>query len=942
MSPQLKTLTLDINDIDRKTLIEIRRRFLAINLHRISRIRDDAGRNLKRVIDSLPMMIHVNHPTLPGYQSQKTPCAISDYTPTKIQITAAKRISKSFSFEKRARRRRDILSLFMMGSMGTLGQSLKSDLDIWVIHRDGIKPNLLSELKSKLKEIEQWAASLQVSLHFFLMPTDFFEKKNHLEVDNENCGTSQHILLLDEFYRTALLLAGRYPLWWLVPPEYEGEYKKFTSHLIEKRFLRHSDWIDLGGISSIPVEEYFGAALWHLNKAIDAPYKSTLKMMLMEAYAASFPDVIPVCHQFKQQVYLGNVEDDEIDPYVLIYRNIENFLVQQNQNQRLQWVRRCLYLKTRERLSIKPRTQVHQWRRDLMQKLVIQWGWEKELLMALDSRRKWKIKHTLKERKSIIREITQSYRFLSNFATSQPQISAISSEDMSLLGRKLHASFERRADKIEKINQGISPDLSEPELSFVYQENNIGIQSWALIKGQINVREINYHKPIFRHRRLLGIIAWAYINGLINTATKVNVVSENSPVSSQELRALIRILRNHFKRSQDNADVAAFQSNSLPLESLYLINVGEDPMASRKKKGVNLVSERSDPLSYGSARENLIRCVDIISLNSWHEVTFQHFRGTGSLLKLLQHGYESKESNNNWKGLIQCPSGSHAHAIENRLSGLLTQLESLSLKGPPSRFIWQEGRHYQFLGITDQVVEPGMFESEQNLMEVLRVAENEERFIHTFMDDECLKSSPLHLVASHAKPENCHIYFQSEEDVLTIWVADENGALGKGEQHFDNFDSVIRTYTIFLDSISQRKQVHSLNFQPIQYQFLQLNKKGKTWKSSKIPLNQAQSLERFYPVQALLEQGVKDQYQVTIYCGEKLFTEIEFADNLYMETAKYINLQRVNGGRYPVYITDLDLSGLPIEGAQSSLRYLSYKWQLEKKLNDALALLINP
>ncbi|HFB65096.1 MAG TPA: hypothetical protein ENJ60_06090, partial [Aeromonadales bacterium] len=100
MSLQLKPLNLDINDIDRKNLSEIRRRFLAINKHRISRIRDDSGRTLQRIIDALPMLLHVNHPTLPGYQTQKTPCAISDFSPTKIQITAAKRISKSFSYEK--------------------------------------------------------------------------------------------------------------------------------------------------------------------------------------------------------------------------------------------------------------------------------------------------------------------------------------------------------------------------------------------------------------------------------------------------------------------------------------------------------------------------------------------------------------------------------------------------------------------------------------------------------------------------------------------------------------------------------------------------------------------------------------------------------------------------------------------------------------------------
>jgi len=410
-------------------------------------------------------------------------------------------------------------------------------------------------------------------------------------------------------------------------------------------------------------------------------------------------------------------------------------------------------LKTRERLSVKPRSNAQHWRRELMQKLITQWGWETELLMTLDARQKWKIKHTQNERKSIIREITQSYRFLSHFAATQPQISAISSQDMSVLGRKLHACYERRAEKIEKINQGISPDLSEPELSFVYFENMQGLSSWALIKGQVSLREINYHKPIFRHKRLLGVISWAHINGLINTATKVNVVSENSPVSSAELQSLIRVLNHQFNASQNNAPISAFQQNSIPIKAIYFVNIGEDAMASRKRKGVNLVSERSDPLSYGSSRENLVVCVDIICLNSWHEVTFQHFRGTGTLLKLLQFGYQNIIENPQWQGMIKCPSGSHAHAIEKRLNGLLTELIALSHKGPPSRFIWQESRHYQFLGITENVVEPGMFETEQNLMEVLQIAEDPDRFIHTFLDSECLKSNQCILLQMKPLPE---------------------------------------------------------------------------------------------------------------------------------------------------------------------------------------------
>ncbi len=936
VSLQLKTLSLDIDDIDRKNLSEIRRRFLAINRHRIARIREDSGRTLRRIIDAIPMLIHVNHPTLPGYQTQKTPCAISDFSPSKVQITAARRISKSFSYEKRARMRRDIISVFIMGSMGTLGQSQQSDLDIWVIHRENIKPRPLQQLQKKLTAIEQWANDRYVKLHFFLMAPDYFKTENQRVIDSENCGSSQHFLLLDEFYRTALLLAGRYPLWWLVPPQYEAQYSVFVSHLIHKRFLRNADYIDLGGVASLPMEEYFGAALWHLNKAIDSPYKSTLKMLLMESYAASYPNVEPVCHQFKENVYAGHVNDADIDPYVLIFRHIEKYLGLQQNQLRMEWVRRCLYLKTRERLSVKPRSDINKWRRQLMQKLVAQWGWEKEKLMELDARRKWKIKRTLEERKSIIRELTQSYRFLSHFARDRQLMTQISSADMSTLGRKLHANFERRADKIDKINPGISPDLSEPELSFVYLCESEKPVSWALLKGAVPAKEVNYHRPVHRHRHLMGLLLWVHINGLINAATKVTIVGEHSPVTSAELRALIRMLNDQFQLPAKTNDVQAFEQQSVPVSSLYVINIGEDAMEARRRKGVNLVSERNDPLSYGSSRENLLICVDILSLNSWHEISYRRIKGNGVVLRLLQHAYENIQLNRDCRLKVKCPAGSHAFSIQKRINELMKRLLSLQKKGPPSRFIWQEGRNYQFIGITKDVIEPGMFEKKVDLMQILQVADINEQFTHTEFDKKCLMGDPVHLLSQFSTAEQCHLYFYEENNLLTIWVSDEAGALGQGEQHYDNLDAVIRTYEIFLGSVIERKQVHSTDFKTIDYRFYRLKKKGRKWQRELLQKNKGYAIDRYYPVQALLQQSSADQPQVTLYCGEKLFTELEYGETLFYEIARFINQQRVNGGRYPVYITDLDISNLSIEGAKTSLRFLQYKWQLEKQLNAAM------
>ncbi|MEA8500702.1 hypothetical protein ONN26_24645, partial [Salmonella enterica subsp. enterica serovar Muenster] len=51
----------------------------------------------------------------------------------------------------------------------------------------------------------------------------------------EDCGSTQHILLLDEFYRTAVRLAGKRILWSMVPCDEEEHYDRPVGHLLQNR-----------------------------------------------------------------------------------------------------------------------------------------------------------------------------------------------------------------------------------------------------------------------------------------------------------------------------------------------------------------------------------------------------------------------------------------------------------------------------------------------------------------------------------------------------------------------------------------------------------------------------------------------------------------------------------------------------------------------------------
>lgn len=326
-------LSLDLDDgIDRKVLGQLRQRFLAVNAGRLQRARQALSSRQERVLRLLPLLFHINHPLLPGYLSASTPAGLSGFEADDEVLAEAQRLARSFVYKPRRQEpaQQPIHGLFLMGSLGSLAQEEQSDLDLWVCHAPELEPGARQELRRKCALIEDWARSQGSEVHCFLIDVARFgqdERKDWKESGGD--GNTQHFLLLDEFYRSAIWLGGRTPLWWLVPPAHERRYDEYCRTLLGKRFIRAEEVLDLGHLAHIPAREFIGAGLWQLSKAIDSPYKSLLKLLLTEAYASEHPRVRCVALRFKEQVFAGQLDLDELDPYVLVYRHLERYLREQ-------------------------------------------------------------------------------------------------------------------------------------------------------------------------------------------------------------------------------------------------------------------------------------------------------------------------------------------------------------------------------------------------------------------------------------------------------------------------------------------------------------------------------------------------------------------------------------------------------------------------------------
>jgi adenylate cyclase class 1 len=932
--------------IDRKVLSQLRARFLALNAGRLARANEGLSSRQQSVLTLLPLFFHVNHPLLPGYVSGSTPAGVSHYEPEASTLTEAQRLTRSFSYKPRRGTAPDpIHGIFLMGSLGTLAQADQSDMDVWVCHDSALSPEAVQDLRKKCQALEAWAATMGAEAHFFLIdPERFVLGERDAQLSAEDCGTTQHYLLLDEFYRTAIWLAGRTPLWWLVPVYEETRYSDYTHTLLSKRFIRADEILDLGNMAHIPPGEFIGAGLWQLFKGIESPYKSVLKLLLTEVYASEHPRVQCLSMRLKQAVFANHTDLDELDPYMMVYRRIEEYLRARGETERLELVRRSLYLKVNKKLTGPSRTRTHSWQRTLLERLTQEWHWDERQLALLDSRSQWKVRQVSSERRALVTELNFSYRFLTHFARTQNAISSITKRDLNVLGRRLYATFERKAGKVEFVNPGIAPDLAEDTLTLVQSPNKRepGKYQWGLYNGNLGVHEWENFTPIKRSRELLELLTWCHLNHVIDTTTRLALHPGTSDLTEMELFNLQGALQQSIALPLHPVSEQALLRPSVPVEILLLVNVGVDPLKHHKDLNILMTTERTDSLSYAGVRENLVLTFDQVTLNSWNELLVNRFDGPHALLDCMAELLNSFAPDRPAPAVrVRCFCHNRAPAIAQRVEDLINTAQLLLKRGLNHRYLIQIEQQYHVLKIIAGQVSHIALSSQPALLEYL--SEELPAYSPLHLDPHALDDSDLSLIIPYGQPECIQAFYRISDDHADLYVLDEYNALWHQRLPFYDESSLLLPLQRFLNSLMYRRGAttslqDSLDPSSLQTLYYRVLPDGPGH-ARRIEQRQAPAMivdRAFYDVQAIVEQASPGQVSVTLYCNNKEFSELEFGEQLFAVVAREILDQRSEPQRYRCYITDLDLSGVLSDQRRQTILFLRYKARLEKSLNEAM------
>ena len=949
MTAHVAPISLDFEEgIDRKTLRRLRDRFLLVNQQRWNRAHSALSYRQQMVLEILPLVFHLNHPALPGYLDSDCPYGLSNYQPSPATINAARRLARTFSLKDEGKRKPDLDAMFLMGSPGTLGHSVASDLDVWLCHRSDLPERGIRCLERKAEKLARWAESFGVELHVFVFcASDWRAGRQRVEVTGENCGSAQHFLLLDEFYRTSIHLAGAWPMWWLIPAEREETYDDCMRRLVDYRFVRAEDYIDFGPVPAIPEEEFLGAGVWQLYKGIDAPWKSILKLLLIECYARTTGEAL-LSSQFKRAVFRGETDADRLDPYVMLYNRLEGWLTGPEVASRLDLIRRSLYLKAGLPLT---RSEVsgEQWRARLLRQMVTGWGWSENTLAELDDRQRWRAEDVTTLRRTIVNELTHGYRLLSKMAREHGQRAAISANDINLLGRKLYAAFQRKAGKIEQINPGLAPSLAEENLAFHHQSEQGGdADGWLLYRDLEDPADAFWQPVIRRSGNLAELMVWCYCNGLLTRSTRLNVRSGTSIASVSELREMLDALSAFLPFPIAPAEREALSRGVRPLRNLLLVNVGIDPQAHLTEKGLHKLSSRHDSLGFSGGRENLVISIDQITFNSWHEVSLQHYAAGDTLIQCLKNVLASVAANPDELPAVRvhCHNRGHGSAIARRVQELFADVLRPFFAGGtgphPLRYVIEMDRRYfllQFNGLEPGFVALDSFEA---LMEHLALPQ--ERYLPVVFDRYALQDEPaLRAVCLASEPDNIQVFYRILGDQARLWVVDELGSVFSWEQAVTSRRHLLVPVLRFLDNLIERRLLRHTDSAGVVagVQCYEIVRRDGAWRAEYRPESDSGVPLPGFEVQAVGIHEGDSRLRFDIFCGDQEFSVQEYGDQLIPAVAHYIRSLRHSDEVYPVYLTDIhlphDLDPRVYQQDIQTSQYLYYRSVLEDSLNRHLA-----
>ncbi|WP_269764202.1 class I adenylate cyclase [Desulfobacula toluolica] len=481
----------------------------------------EAVRNLStkklEIFIKIPFLLHINSPGYPGFIETRVPAhGIWNFEQSGFynEIIKAKIFPKSI-IENNQIDSPAILGFYHIGSIGTFTQSIGSDFDYWIIiDKKKFSKERYDALEKKLDAILRYCReSYDQKVSFFIMDQREIKNNCYAPFKGEETLTVPKIFLKEEFYRTFLMIAGKIPVWSVLPGKKDLEKTGIwnSDGLTAQILSMYDDLIDLGQITSIPIEDVLKGFLWHICKSKADPIKAVIKATMIFCYGFSqkLPQTL-LCEKIKQGYSTAGIDDYGVDPYKALFDQILEFHDIEDPKG-LSLIKNAVFFRLCEYPDVKlPDKNTP--KRYLLDKYILRWKLNKNQVKKLLSYSNWSESEKLVLEKTYINRLAQMYNYairrigkINNRFDSRTE-----KRNWIILRNKTKERLRKSADKI-------------CECSTYLKRRHI--LCLDIIK-KTNLWEVNFQTQtgqrmdkIYKHSNFLGVLGWILENQLYRRQT---------------------------------------------------------------------------------------------------------------------------------------------------------------------------------------------------------------------------------------------------------------------------------------------------------------------------------------------------------------------------------------------------------------------------------------
>lgn len=476
-------------------------------------------------------------------------CEVWGYTPSLATLELA---NQYFPEHKPSRRRAQvqIVAVYAMGSLGSVAQTAKSDIDCWVCYEGDLSMDEANGLKRKLDALGLWAESeFGLEAHFFPMAMDDVRANQFSSGDEESSGSAQALLLKEEFYRTALRIAGKHLAWWVTPAGAgKKEYEQCIQAIRRYPLTGKPRLEDFGHLAPIPADEYFGGSLWQMVKAVHSPFKSVLKLGLLETYADNNTSNLPLCDRIKHNLFTNRHGVKRTDPYATLFSTLRGYYSRRGDSEAARLLTESFMLKVNlSDLAFFLNMPARFEDASLLESL---FGTQFVDPDKVDgSNAAWTFNKSLKVGRSVRHYMVDTYqRIQSTMADDDTKRSLINAEDLTRMGRRIGANFSKKPHKIRRVPFMGSKGAEFPILHLSAEKAPGKKPIWVARGGTPSEAKKSSDSLQLLHRSgdPVVMLTWLMANRIYTPSSLLQADRTIAPLSVSDLQKLMPAMYDFF------------------------------------------------------------------------------------------------------------------------------------------------------------------------------------------------------------------------------------------------------------------------------------------------------------------------------------------------------------------------------------------------------------